>query len=111
MAATGIILLVAAANTALNGMWSLTAMDEFSSEWNRRLQSAADAAPKSPDAAPLPVPTQSEIFESLNGHVGHHLSRIILSSLGVQGIGGIALIIGAFVSRSKPAHEHPEATQ
>lgn len=88
-AATGVILLASAAITAFNGMWAVEGMDGFADEWQHRLQSAPAA------------PSRDELFESLNGFVGHRLSRMIVWSLAVQGIAGLGLLVGSL--RARPA--------
>jgi hypothetical protein len=99
-ASAGIVLVVSAVITVLNGMWALGGMDAFANEWSRRLQASADAA-RTPDRPGASAPTEAEIFGSLNGFVGHRLSRMLVWSLAAQGTVGIGLIVGA--ARPRPA--------
>ncbi len=94
IAASGVVLLASVANTALNGMWAVSAMDAFADTWERKLQ-----------ASP-PPPSRDEIFDSLNGLVGRRLSRVLIWSLAVQGLAGVALLVAAV--RMKPSSGRPE---
>ncbi len=94
IAASGVVLLASAANTALNGMWAVSGMDAFADEWQRRLESA-----------PSP-PSRDEIFGSLNAFVGGRLARVLIWSLAVQGLAGAALLLAAV--RMKPAPRSAE---
>ena len=99
LTATGAVLLVSAANTAFHGMWAVSGMNEFAIEWNHRLQDAEYKAAQSQGRDPQPVPSEAELFTSLNGFVGHHLGRVILSSLAVQAVAGVALVVAGFMMR------------
>lgn len=99
LTATGAVLLVSAANTAFHGTWAVSGMDEFAGSLHRRLQSDEDAAAKAQGRDAQAALSESELFTSLNGFVGHHLGRVILSSLAVQSIAGVALVVAGFMMR------------
>lgn len=103
-------MIASAAIVALNGMWAVEGMDAFSRDWSVRLRESHQvlAAP-SGNTAPAASPTESEIFDSLNGHIGHRLSRLIVWSLGVQGLAGITLLFTSYRMRTTGAR--PDADE
>lgn len=96
LAAAGVLLISSAAIVAFNGMRAVSVMDAFASEWAGRLRVSSQGAAAAP-------PTEPEIFESLNGHIGHRLSRLIVWSLAVQGLAGIVLLVTSYKMRTTPA--------
>jgi hypothetical protein len=99
LTATGAVLLVSAANTAFHGKWAVSGMDEFAGSLHRRLQTDEDAAAKAQGRDTRAAPSESELFNSLNNSVGHHLGRVILSSLAVQAVAGVGLVVAGFMMR------------